>query len=165
MTSSFVEDSRYSNMTISIVDQDYKIMLTDDDRIIEVICNRKNSQEKTIAWVKANMHPLDTEIFIMAVKNNNYSSTPKTNAYSLAQLLPGVNMLVSHPVDKVTSSLQEVIISLNDSFRWTREQIADWIETLDEVPKFEISQSTGLENEEAFFETPRLVTIKRILPL
>jgi asparagine synthetase A len=54
----------------------------------------------------------------------------------LAHKLPGVDKKVTHPVNKTEHRLFDIIISLNDDHKWTREQIADWIETLDEVPTF-----------------------------
>lgn len=45
--------------------------------------------------------------------------------------LPALNELVKHPVTGQTVPLKSAIISLNDSSKWTREQIADWLETLD----------------------------------
>jgi hypothetical protein len=38
---------------------------------------------------------------------------------------------VKHPVAGYTYPLRKVIMSLNDHHGWTREQIADWLETLD----------------------------------
>jgi hypothetical protein len=45
--------------------------------------------------------------------------------------LPALNEMVIHPVMKQKMALKRVIISLNDGQKWTREQIADWLETLD----------------------------------
>ena len=57
----------------------------------------------------------------------------------LTNELPGIEMLVKHPARNNESKLplRVVIINLNDRFNWSREEIADWIETLDEVPVFE----------------------------
>ncbi len=45
--------------------------------------------------------------------------------------LPGLREVVKHPVDGRMLELETAIINLNDSHQWTREQIADWLETLD----------------------------------
>lgn len=45
--------------------------------------------------------------------------------------LPGVREMVKHPVNGNTYTLETVIISLNDQHKWTREEIADWLDTLD----------------------------------
>lgn len=54
--------------------------------------------------------------------------------------LPGLNKMVKHPVTGVTTTLQNVIITLNDKFRWTREKIADWLETLDIDLSFKVEE-------------------------
>jgi len=40
-------------------------------------------------------------------------------------------LMVAHPVNKQLGALMETIYSLNDGYRWTREQIADWVETIE----------------------------------
>lgn len=45
--------------------------------------------------------------------------------------LPGLNQMVRNPVTNKTGTLRSVIISLNDNSKWTRERIADWLDTLD----------------------------------
>lgn len=63
------------------------------------------------------------------------------NDYRLSvwsQELPGVNELVKNPMTDVLSPLREVIINLNDRHKWTREKIADWIETLDIDTRFKV---------------------------
>ena len=60
------------------------------------------------------------------------------NVAHMAQNLPGVQMVVTCPVTGVTRRLFDIIIDLNDNRGWSREKIADWIETLDNVPKFEV---------------------------
>jgi hypothetical protein len=45
--------------------------------------------------------------------------------------LPGLDTLVKHPVVSGKFSIKTLIMDLNDNHGWTREQIADWLETLD----------------------------------
>jgi len=52
--------------------------------------------------------------------------------------LPGVNERVTHPMRGLEYRLADCIMNLNDEFRWTREQIADWIETLDINTTFKV---------------------------
>lgn len=57
----------------------------------------------------------------------------------LSHFLPGIHKKVKNPVSgKEDEDLFEVIISLNDDHSWTRKQIAEWIETFDDIPKFEV---------------------------
>ena len=52
-------------------------------------------------------------------------------ADKLATILPAMNAPVKHPVSGDSVKLRDVIVSLNDTHHWTREQIADWLDTLD----------------------------------
>lgn len=45
--------------------------------------------------------------------------------------LPGVEEEVKHPITDRQKPLWNVIVDLNDRHGWSREQIADWLETLD----------------------------------
>lgn len=57
---------------------------------------------------------------------------PKTSWWNVSDIrkLPGMTKQVRHPVTKDQARLESVIIDLNDDHRWTREQIADWLDTL-----------------------------------
>lgn len=46
-------------------------------------------------------------------------------------ILPGVKETVKHPVTGGKGTIEAIIINLNDFHMWTRDQIADWLETLD----------------------------------
>lgn len=48
--------------------------------------------------------------------------------------IPGLQAQVKHPCTGNLDTLSSVIINLNDTQKWSREQIADWLETLDENP-------------------------------
>ena len=60
---------------------------------------------------------------------------------SLASSIPGIHQKVIHPVTKSQGQLYHIIQDLNDSHGWSREKIADWIETLDNPPKFKPPKS------------------------
>lgn len=53
------------------------------------------------------------------------------NLSSLSKQLPGVKEYVKHPVTGTIGTLWYTIQNLNDNYKWTRNRIADWIETLD----------------------------------
>lgn len=62
---------------------------------------------------------------------------------------------VNHPVSpERIDSLQNIIISLNDTYNWTRESIADWLDTLDEQPIFYPQDPKSTKS------TAKLVTLK-----
>ena len=56
--------------------------------------------------------------------------------YQRIALLPGIKKLVNHPIDGSKDTIYRTIYDLNDTHYWTREQIADWLDTLDEQPRF-----------------------------
>lgn len=78
---------------------------------------------------------------------------PSTPDMALAKIMPDLNAVVSCPVavpgfledgsiaDAVPykARVSELIIYLNDRAGWTREQIADWLETLDVDLSFNVS--------------------------
>lgn len=49
----------------------------------------------------------------------------------LAALIPNIRARVKNPVTGAMDSLNTVIVVLNDTHKWSREQIADWLDTLD----------------------------------
>jgi hypothetical protein len=59
----------------------------------------------------------------------------------LSQRLPGAWALVDHPihVDGLKWPLYQVIILLNDVYKWTREEIADWVEGLQDKGEIDAS--------------------------
>lgn len=80
---------------------------------------------------------------------------------SLAQTLPGYNMIVTHPINGTKIILGEVIISLNDRHEWSFDQIADWVESLDEIPTFDLPPEV---KEVEDFSITVLASSKAILP-
>jgi len=52
--------------------------------------------------------------------------------YEAAEAIwPILKSPVRHPAYRECADLRKVITSLNDEFDWTREQIADWVETIE----------------------------------
>lgn len=86
------------------------------------------------SWIRKSVHELEE------YPKYTPASEPK-NDYRLSvwsKELPGVNELVKNPMTDALSTLREVIINLNDRHKWTREQVADWIETLDIDTRFKV---------------------------
>jgi len=54
-------------------------------------------------------------------------------------LLPGLTAEVKHPATGRLCRLEDAIISLNDQHGWSREQVADWLETLDVDITFKVN--------------------------
>jgi hypothetical protein len=74
------------------------------------------------------------------------ASTPDTYGAelvdSLAAVLPDIRARVANPVSGLVYELSSVVIDLNDSRGWTREQIADWLDTLDLDLRFPVDVGT-----------------------
>lgn len=57
--------------------------------------------------------------------------TPVLSLNQAVDVLPGLSTMAICPVCHEETSLKLVIISLNDIHQWSRDAIADWLETLD----------------------------------
>lgn len=52
--------------------------------------------------------------------------------------LPGIKETVKHPMSGMSDTIERIIINLNDVHKWTREEIADWLDTLDVDLSFKV---------------------------
>lgn len=55
---------------------------------------------------------------------------------ALRETYPVLLKEAKHPemmLGRNTWTVQDIIVSLNDSYHWTREQIADWVETIEDA--------------------------------
>jgi hypothetical protein len=62
------------------------------------------------------------------VQNNEKTDNYRDNR---VDKLPGLKETVTHPISKDRMTVEKAVINLNDVHHWTREQIADWLDTLD----------------------------------
>lgn len=73
-----------------------------------------------------------------ATLNNLYKNTfmpgPVAGPGAYSKQIAGLQVKVQHPAADYKDTLESVIISLNDGHYWSRERIADWLETLDVNP-------------------------------
>lgn len=75
--------------------------------------------------------------------------------------IDGINQIVKNPVNGKSQNLSSVIMDLNDTAGWSREQIADWLDTLDNQPKFSGIISEGSPDA----ENPKtLFSVKNTIP-
>lgn len=95
------------------------------------------------------------------VRKMFYDEARADSLSGLANELPGVKQRVKHPISGAYDTLMQVVISLNDTAKWTREQIADWIETLDDVPVFTVKVEEKVEYS-VVGKITHVVTIKRV---
>jgi hypothetical protein len=71
-----------------------------------------------------------------------------TNFVNQIDLLPGLSAKVKHPVTKSEGIIKDIIINLNDYHKWTREAVADWLETLDVDLRFKSPDDILREKQE-----------------
>lgn len=91
-----------------------------------------------------NDEPVVPKKIIKPKAKKNYNSLDSGEPKEVA-LLPGLNETVKHPVNGSHSKLRSVIINLNDVECWTREEIADWLETLDVDLRFKPKEDSQLK--------------------
>ena len=94
-----------------------------------------------------------------------YSATPAIDFGHAAETdmqSARFNMSVKHPVTGYFGTLSSTVINLNDSHEWTREQIADWLDSLDEQPYFELKPEEPTEGEtpKRIYKTTRVVEMQ-----
>lgn len=76
-------------------------------------------------------------------KPSKPSVSGSTVTRGLLDVLPNLEGTVAYPCEcRGPGALRDAIVHLNDSHRWTREQVADWLETLDLDLRFPASAST-----------------------
>lgn len=70
------------------------------------------------------------------------------------RLLPDAGrMSVTCPICHVVGRLPQIVIDLNDCHRWTREAIADWLDTLPEQPKAKVRKNAPKPAKERVYYT------------
>jgi len=115
-----------------------------------------------------NRQSVDVELAarILSLISNVDGDEPST----LAAKLPGVQLDARHPVDGELSKLFNIIIDLNDREQddkgrpWTREEIADWIESTFDINDISFTAPEVIQSEtKGLSELTRLVKIERIL--
>lgn len=139
-----------------------KFSLTTDDYKLEFVVSgvpeREKLSKRLSRWIpEENLFSFVDKI---VATYGNYPNTPSMT--DMALRLPGMGQKEKHPVNGKIGSLFDIIINLNDYYKWTREKIADWLETLDEIPTFDVPREEK-DAEKKLFRVTNLVKIKRIL--
>jgi hypothetical protein len=89
-------------------------------QLLDAFCKCKNAEKENF-WA-LDFHP--------AVQDTRTGPTFRDKAYTFSKA-DIFKQIVTNPVSKQPETLSYAIIKLNDKYKWTREEIADWIETLD----------------------------------
>lgn len=139
-----------------------KFSLTTDDYKLEFVITgtpeREKLSKRLSRWIPEENLLWFVDRIVMTY--GNYANMQSIT--DMAIQLPGMGQKEKHPVTSKIENLFNIIINLNDYHKWTREQIADWLETLDEIPTFDFpGEKKNAEKE--LFRITGLVKIKRIL--
>lgn len=79
-----------------------------------------------------------------AVGISDYLDSGALNYAALARRWPILRCPVQHPLAAFADDVMSSIYHLNDKRRWTREQIADWVETLESERQPAVDAATEL---------------------
>lgn len=96
--------------------------------------NMKDVSPETVSWynsIQGNALVTEKKFHNPAADVHPMKSAKMHGEDNRVRELPALNEIVTNPVTGHKASLKRVIISLNDGSKWTREEIADWLETLD----------------------------------
>ncbi len=55
--------------------------------------------------------------------------------FNVRRRFPIVKQRAVHPIAGTSASIEDIITSLSDWWAWTRERIADWVETIEGLPR------------------------------
>jgi hypothetical protein len=72
-----------------------------------------------------------SHVTLIPIKNPDDDMVAQETFSATSWQLPAMQKNVKNPATGEMRSLRTVIIDLNDRWGWTRERIADWLETLD----------------------------------
>ena len=126
------------------------IIVTNEQYVVIELEAALWTSKQVIKWADNN---LNTELksLLLTFLTLNQILVSEDSVSILASTLPDMSRTVRHPVIGTQSTLMTTIINLNDFHQWTREQIADWLESLDDTPTFRIAdeecRATVLVNE------------------
>lgn len=125
-------------ITFKVTEDDYKRMKANKPFLVHIYL-----AEGTCIGTYSTHIELDPEVELEILED--FSKTQEDEASpELSEeppevvLLPGLDQIVWHPAQHEPCQLREAVISLNDSYGWSREKIADWLETLDVDITFKI---------------------------
>lgn len=69
----------------------------------------------------------------------------ESKVVSTVDSMPGALETVKNPMTGASGMLKNVIMNLNDTHGWTREEIADWLDTLDIDLSFKVPSTEEVE--------------------
>lgn len=117
----------------------YEVISKAFEYIVEVRPDVLTHLKKMIQQTEEELFPKKT--LTTYAKGGMVGSKNSVGRRKEVDALPGLKAQVKNPVTGYVSSLEETIIALNDTAKWSRERIADWLETLDVDIKFKTAEA------------------------
>ena len=111
-----------------------------DEISFSVIGNLYTSQKHDIinTFWRFGMPDLLSEEVYSSLKEYNVIVEESKSVPALIEGLPGIHQMAIHPVKRSVHSIKAIIFDLNDHHPdWSKNDIADWLDTLDNAPVFE----------------------------
>lgn len=137
---------RYLNKILSMNNDDWHEIIPNSyilDRLVQVAKETAEKNHDSLFSTSIDNFLDYGDSMINVIQENPYEG----NSQIVNKAFPVLQKMVAHPILReeqkmlahpilreeplVRMPLQTVIISLNDQYKWSREQIADWLETLD----------------------------------
>lgn len=137
---------RYLNKILSMNNDDWHEIIPNSyilDRLVQVAKETAEKNHDSLFSTSIDNFLDYGDSMINVIQENPYEGNSQivNKAFPVLQKMVAHPMLreeqkmLAHPILReeplVRMPLQTVIISLNDQYKWSREQIADWLETLD----------------------------------
>lgn len=107
--------------------------------IIGVDQNGSVLQQSIVSFIKSYPELVDEELR-QAARNWQKENNRQMGIPGLAREITS-GLMVQNPVTLRMDSLYSVIIDLNDTEGWSREKIADWIDTLPVQPTWKLEDT------------------------
>lgn len=162
----YVSDPLEVSFEFSTAQTSYVIIVITDLEKMQLFYSSKDTQKALEKLL--DKEGISDEVKKAIIKSIGFTilgKMPKSNSHAdLSRYLPGVDLVVKHPVTGESNKLWNIVINLNDHYRWTREAIADWIESVADTK--DIAFPTPLEVNDEVGEVSKftkVVKIQRIL--
>jgi hypothetical protein len=137
---------KYHNISISKqTDNRYYVTVIPMWRDVEelsfdVVTTLYTSQKRDIVniFFSMGMPEVLAEEIYTSLKEYNLIVEESKSVPALIEGLPGIHQMAIHPVYRSVHSIKSIIFDLNDHHSdWSKNDIADWLDTLDNAPVFE----------------------------
>lgn len=137
------------------------IVVTNTDSVLKIYYSTADSVKLLERFLQNNN--LEQSIINAVMTKFGKKPADTDHPSALSHKLPGVDIIAVNPVNGVKSTLHSTIINLNDEHKWSREDIAQWIENTFDIKDISFNVEEVPDENTKLSEFTRLVKIERIL--